>query len=515
VFQQGAPPDAVYTFKHALVQDAAYDSLLKARRTQLHGKMARVIEERWPHIEATEPELLAYHYTEARLPEKAIPLWQKAGSLALGRIAHAEAIAHLNKGLELIGSLPPSPVRDGKEVDLLALLGTAWQAFKGWQVPEVWDSVRPALDLANALRRNDALLPIFWGLWVNVFCLGRQAESLHWVEQISEAAEAYRDPDLRILEHYCAISTYLWLVGDPTKAREHTDQVLFLYNEEQHRHLVHLFYIDPKTAALCWGANAVWMLGYPDQAAKMNDAGIAHARQLAHPFDLGWALTNGRIVFDHLGEQEERLVWAAEGEQLGREHSLPMLTEVLVPLDSGTALIHKSETGEGVALLEKGLAFWQAGAGRIGTPYWRSVLAEGMAQLGNLDGAMHLIDEVIAEVETPDRAERYYCAETLRIKGGLLAQKGDPAAAESSYVASLDCARAQQAKSWELRTATSYARLMRDQGRLREAYDLLAPVYGWFTEGFATNDLKDARALLDELETSGARRPPDLVCSRD
>ncbi len=497
--QQGTPPDAVYTFKHALVQDAAYNSLLKARRQGLHGKIARVIEERWPHIKATEPELLAHHYTEAKQPAKAIPLWQKAGNLAIKRLALVEAIAHLNKGLvELVISLPPSPERDSKELDLRALLGIAWIALRGWPAQEVWDSLHPALDLANALRRNDALLPIIWGLFANVFCLGRLPETLHWVAQISDAAEAYRDPDFVIAEHWCAMCSYLWL-GDPIKAREHADQILLLYSEEQHRHLVRIMNQDAKTFALCWGAAAAWMLGYPEQAVKMNYAGTDHARRLAHPFDLGFALTNGALVFDHLGEHEERLMWAAEAERLGREHSLPILTEFLAPINSGTALIHKGETAEGISLLEKGLAVWEEGGGRIGTPYWRSVLAEGMAQLGNLDGALHLIDEVIVEIESPDREERYYFAEALRIKGWLLALKGDPEGAERAYLASLDWARQQQAKSWELRTATSYARLMREQGRAGEARVLLAPVYGWFTEGFDTPDLKDANALLDQL----------------
>jgi predicted ATPase len=480
------------------VQDAAYDSLLKARRTPLHAKIARVIEERWPNTEATEPELLAHHYTEAKQSERAIPLWEKAGSLALGHMALAEGIAHLNRGLELVAALPASAERDGRELDLRVLLGTALMALKGWPAQEVRDSLHPALGLAQSLRRNDALLPIFWGLWVNVFCLGRLPESLHWVKQISDAAEAYRDPDLVILEHQCAHESHLWL-GDPIKAREHADQILSLYGEEQHRHLVHIMYHDPKTVALCWGASAAWMLGCPEQAVKMTSAACDHARQVGHLFDLGWALTGGAYVFDHLGEHDEHLIWAAEGERLGREHSLPPLTEFLAPLTSGIALIHKGETAEGIGLLKRGLAVWQGSGGRIGIPFFRSVLAEGMAQLGSLDGALHLLDEAIAEVERPDRQERYYHAETLRLKGWLLALKGDPAAAECSYMASLDWARRQQAKSWELRTATSYARLMRDQGRIGEAHDLLAPIYAWFTEGFATKDLKDAKALLDEL----------------
>jgi predicted ATPase len=169
--------------------------------------------------------------------------------------------------------------------------------------------------------------------------------------------------------------------------------------------------------------------------------------------------------------------------------------------------MRKGQTAEGTALLERGLAVWEKGGGGVGNPYLRSVLGEGMAQLGDVAGALDLVDEAIAKIERPGWEERCHFAETLRIKGWLLSLKGDPEGAERAYIASLDWARQRQAKSWELRTATSYARLMRDQGRAREAHDLLAPVYAWFTEGFATKDLKDAKALLDELETSGAPAP--------
>jgi class 3 adenylate cyclase/predicted ATPase len=497
-FQQGTPPDAVYTFKHALVQDAAYDSLLKARRQGLHGKIARVIEERVPNTEATEPELLAHHYTEARLLPKAIPLWQKAGSLALGRMALTEAIAHLNKGVELIAALPASEERDGAELDLRCLLGMAWIAFRGWQAPEVWDSLHPALGLANSLRRNDALAPILLGLFTFVFCRGRVAESLHWVTQLMNAAETYGDSDLLILGHHTAVIAYVWL-GDPIKAREHADRVLALYSEDQHGHLVEIINNDPKTIGLLWSAVAAWMLGYSGQAVSICEAGTAHARRRGHPFDLGCALTLGAHVFDHLGEPDEWLKRIEEGDRLGREHSLPFLTEFCVPTFSGIALIRKGRVADGVALLERGLAVWEKGGGRVCIPWWKSVLAEGIAQLGNPAGALDLIEENIAQIERPGWEERYYYAETLRIKGWLLSLKGDPVGAERSYIGSLDWARTQQAKSWELRTATSYARLMRDHGRAREAHELLAPIYAWFTEGFPTKDLKDAKALLEEL----------------
>jgi predicted ATPase len=205
-------------------------------------------------------------------------------------------------------------------------------------------------------------------------------------------------------------------------------------------------------------------------------------------------------VFDYLSEPDELLKRVEEADRVGRKNSLPFVTECLVPLFSGMALIRRGQVAEGISLLERGLDVWERGGGGVRSPYFKSVLAEGKAQPGDLDAALVLIGEAIAQVERPGWEERNYYAEALRIKGWLLARKGDLQGAERAYLASLDWARTQQAKSWELRTATSYARLMHDHGRAREARGLLAPVYDWFTEGFGTKDLKDAKTLLEELE---------------
>jgi predicted ATPase len=274
--------------------------------------------------------------------------------------------------------------------------------------------------------------------------------------------------------------------------------VLELYGEEDGQ-LLDLLNQDPRTIASALAASCTWMLGYPEQAIAINNAKDVHARQRGNPFNLGWALTTGAFVLDHLREPNELLKCAEEAERVGRENSLPVITEILVPMGSGLALIRLGQLEAGVASLKTGIAAWEMSGGRVLSPYDKSVLAESMAQLGDLDGALDLIEEIIVQVERPGWEERQSYAETLRIKGWVLSLKGDAAGAEQSYRASLDWARHQQAKSWELRTAMSYARLMRHQGRVQEAYALLAPIYGWFTEGFATADLRDARVLMDEL----------------
>jgi tetratricopeptide (TPR) repeat protein len=480
-FRRGTPPDAVYMFKHALVQDAAYDSLLKSRRQELHGRIARVIEARFPNVKIIEPEVLAHHLTAAGLAEAAIPLWQAAGELALQRTALTEAISHLNRGLGLITAVPQPLGRDASELELRIGLGTAWMALKGWPAPEVWTSLHPALALAKSLERHDALLPIFYGLFCNVLTQGRVAESLSWAKELLDVATVTGDADLLMVGHTMSGSHY-WM-GELTKAMEHVDKVLDLYDAEQHRHLADVLNNDPKTLACLVGSICSWVLGYPDRALQLNEEKEAHARRLGHPFDLGYALTSGAHEFDRRCELEDLLQRAEECERLGRENGLPFLWAILAPFLYGQASIQRGEPVEGIAPLQAGMAIWDASGGKIPSPYMKALLAEGMALTGDLDNALQLIDEQIVQIERPGWEERLCYPEILRFKGWMLSLKGDFQGAERNFHASLDWARRQQAQSWELRTSTSLARLWQSQGKRQDAYELLAPVYGWFTEG--------------------------------
>jgi class 3 adenylate cyclase/tetratricopeptide (TPR) repeat protein len=497
-FRRGTPPDAIYTFKHALVQDAAYDSLLKSRRQELHAKIARVIEVRFPNVKTTEPEVLAHHLTEAGLAEAAIPLWQAAGELALKRMALTETISHLNKGLELVSTLPRSSHRDTSELRLRSLLGTAWMALKGFATPEVWANLHPALALAKSLERNDTLAPIFWGLTTNVLNQGRVAESLQWVQEMLDIAQATGDADLLIAGHGLACTCYFY-VGELTKVLEHADNVLALYDDEKHHHLADLLNRDPKTLAGIFGSISTWILGHPDRALRLENETDWHARQRGHPFDRGYALVAGAHEFDHRIGPEDLCKRADECERLGRENSLPFLGALWAPILYGQALIREGRPAEAITSLTAAIAAWDASGGKLRMPHLKAWLAEAMALTGDLDNALQLIDEIIAQVERPGWEERYFYAEILRLKGWMLSLKGDVEGAERNFLASLDWARRQQAKSWELRTSISLARLWQSQGKRQDAYALLAPVYGWFTEGFDTKDLLDAKSLLAEL----------------
>ncbi len=450
------------------MQDAAYDSLLKSRRQELHAKIARVLEEHFPTTKDTEPELLAHHLTAAGQAEAAIAYWQKAGELALKRLALNEAISHLNIGMELIGTLPQSPERDGEELDLRISLGTAWIALKGWAAPEVWTKLHAALGLAKSLRRHEALVPIYCGLWANILAQGRAAESVDWVNEMLAMAEATSDPDLLLAGHWTACNTYFYL-GDLNQSCEHGDRVLALYSDEKHRHFADLTNIDPKTGVGIYVSVATWMLGYPDRAVQLCDANDAHARRRCHPFDLGIALTFGSQVWDFRCEPEPILARVEEAERLGRAHSLPFISEVLAQRFKGLAWLRAGRLAEGIPTLRGAVEKGNVHGSGVRMPYFQAVLAEGVALSGDLEGGLSLIEESLAQIARPGWEERSHLAEVLRLKGWMLQQQGKLDVAEENYLASLEVAREQQAKSWELRTSTSLARLWQSQGKRKEA----------------------------------------------
>jgi class 3 adenylate cyclase/tetratricopeptide (TPR) repeat protein len=499
-FRRGTPPEATYTFKHALVQDTAYESVLKGRRQTLHARIAQVLEADLPKTKDTEPELLAYHLTAAGETEAAIGYWQKAGLVALKRLALSEAISHLNKGMELIALLPQSAQRDASELNLRTPLGTAWMALKGWAAPEVWSSFHPALGLAKAVGRHQALVPIYHGLYSNVLVQGCIAEALAWAIEMLAFADANNYPDLAIIGHRSAGTAYANL-GQFNLACEHCDRVFALYDEGKHRHHADIMSMDPKTSAGIFSALATWILGYPDRAMQVCNDKDAHARRRGHLFDLGYALTLGSLFWGLCREPEQLLARAEEAERLGGSHSLPFISEVLAQLTKGSAWLWAGRRTEGIPQLQGAMERWRAGGALLGVPYFRAVVAEGLALNGDHDGGLQLIEQSLAQIARPGWEERWSLAEVLRLKGWMLQQQGKLDSAQENYLASIDVARQQQAKSWELRTSISLARLWQAQGKHTEACALLAPVYQWFSEGFGTQDLKAAKALLGELRT--------------
>jgi tetratricopeptide (TPR) repeat protein len=290
-------------------------------------------------------------------------------------------------------------------------------------------------------------------------------------------------------------------LGELKGALEQRDRALALYDAQRAARWRELTGNDVRTAVGVFSSQALWMLGYPDQASQMVDQLDADSRRLGHPFDIGWASTWGAFVLDYRCEPDRLLARAHEAERIGREQSIPVFNEVLVPTCEGLAMLRKGELLEAISLLERGIEGWRATGGCLHIPFLKGALAEALSRQGDVETGLRLLDECVDQIERPGWLERVWLAEILRLKGWVLMEQGRRTEAETQLRASIECARRQQARSWELRSSTTLAQLFVECGQRDAARQLLAPVYGWFTEGFGTPDLKEARALLDTLRS--------------
>ncbi len=500
VFRRGSPPEAVYIFKHALVQDAAYDSLLKTKRQELHAQIAEAIRERFPSKAEIEPELLAHHYTEAGLFGTAIPYWQKAGQLAQQRVALQEAIGHYQRGLELTSRLAPSSERDAWELQLRALLGMAWVELHGYTHPQVAASLEPALQLDQSLDRGDYAVRILWGLWVYRLCTGQIQESLVWAERLLARAEEVDSETMRIVGHWTACNSYFFL-GELVQCVQHANALLARYDPVRDLGIADLVNHDPKTIALMYRASAEWLLGFPDRAVATTELGIAHAGERQHPFDWCWARFFGTLqVYCPRGDLDRAAALIVEMDNYATEQRLLFFKDIYIPMLRALCVAWAGRYAEGLVACERALQQWLGAGSGIVVPYIKAAVAESAVRCNRQDEAIELLDEALAQIEWPEGHERYALAEVLRVKALSVLAQGRPSAAEAIFQQALETARQQGAKSWELRAATSYALLLRDKGRVEDAISLVQPIYHWFTEGHDTRDLRAARALLEELE---------------
>jgi class 3 adenylate cyclase/tetratricopeptide (TPR) repeat protein len=508
----GEIPNALYTFSHALVQDAAYDSLLKSRRKKLHGEIAQLLEERWPETRDAGPELLAFHYTAADRHPVAAPLWLRAGEIAIQRFALYEAITHLRSGMSALSKLRPSKARDRMEISLRTALGPALVAQRGWGHAEVSEILEPAWRLARSLQHGAAYLPILNALSVHYMSTNQLAESLRWADRLLKAGAELGDDRLEIFGHRAASACHYWL-GEFAAARLSGDQVHKLYDPERHWGLAALTNTDPFTGEGIYRSQFLWMMGYLDQAVAANIATEANARRRDHPFDLAFALTLGAQLFDYLGDSDAMLRRAEEAERIGKESGIALLGEIMTEISRGVAWLRAGRLAEAARQLDHGIERLMATGHRIWIWYLRALQAEALALAGDLAGAWTLIEESVARIEAGE--ERSHHAEVLRLRGWILIVRGEPDQAAATLRKAIAVARKQQAKSWELRAATTLARLLASRGDSAEALAVLAPVHDWFTEGRDTRDLKEAARLLADLrgahplDTSGWFKQPN------
>jgi class 3 adenylate cyclase/predicted ATPase len=495
VFRRGTAPDAEYTFKHALVQDAAYGTLLRGRRQQLHARIAESLECQFPEIVATEPALLARHCVEAGLNEKAIGYWLKAGQQAVARSAMTEAVAQLQKGLDLLAVLPENTQRGHQELDLQISLGRALMATKGYSSPAVSKTLVRARAIAEQLDRPDYLLPLFYTQWAFHLTRGEENLALPLAVQVEEIGEARSDKVMQLMGHHWH-GTTRFLIGHFVAAHALFEQCHGFRDPAHRRASAAMTAEDPYCAVLVLDGVTLAFLGYLDKARALVQEALSEARELGHAHNVvfvltwaGWAAWAGGLPHEAQRHAEEAIV-------LSKEHDFPFLLGYAL-LHRGWALTALGRPQEGFAVLTEGRSVLSDAGAMAGRPWALTLLAAANAKLGRPVDSLNCLAEAAEIMDKTD--DRYGEAELHRVRGELFAAMGDRMAAEQNYHRALLVARRQSAKPFELRASTSLDRLWRDQGKRTEARGLLAPIYGWFTEGFDTPDLKEAKGLLDDL----------------
>ena len=499
VYSRGAARHATYVFKHALVQDVAYDSLLKSDRRLLHARIAQVLQRNFAERIANEPELLAYHFTQAGDLVAALPWWCEAGKLAMRSAALREAVNHFKRGLVLIEQIPRTPGRDVLELSIRQPFHASQVGLRGWPAPEITENGREILALAERCGDRQALGVGLWALWVNTITQGRVADSLEWAQRMLTEGDQSGDSDLLILGNAGAMISYFYL-GELIEARARGERVLALYDPRNAARWMQLTTNDFKTLVGIWACQWTWMLGYPDEAARISDEKDDYARQLGHPFNLGFALSLGAYGFDYRCEPERLLERVAEADRLEQEQSVPFVNQVMVRQAEGLARLRNGQYPEAISLLRNSLESWNKYGGHSRVPYLKSALAEAVARIGDLDQALTILGECLEQIERPGWQERSHLAEVLRLKGWIMMQQGKSEEAEAALRASINWARQQKARSWELRSSTTLAELLVGRGQRDAARAVLGPIFDSFTEGFDTHDLKAARRVLEALE---------------
>jgi predicted ATPase/class 3 adenylate cyclase len=497
VFRRGTPPDATYTFKHALVQDAAYSTLLRGDRQQLHARIAEALEERFPEWIAREPELLAHHFAEARQAERAIGYWLKAGERAAGRSANLEAVRQLTRGLETLQTLPESPERDRRELAFQIAIGTPLIAVQGYSAPETGAAYSRARVLCERLGEAEPLVATLSGEFVFYFVRGNYPMMRRLTDEVRQVSERFPNPVVRLAGHRLAGITAMHF-GAFFEARSEFEAILRLYDASRHRsepvHYVH----DPKVSALTYLALVLWMVGLPEQARRSSVAAFQCAAELDQA-NLTAHVRNfaGAGLAELLGDVAAVRAHAEAIIELDERHSLGYW-RVNGLILRGWALAQEGAAEAGIELMCRNAADRAArGVGWYQARYL-CMLAAVYAQTGRAEAGLRVIAEAKDLVTRND--EHMWESELDRIEGELRRVQGASASdVEACFARAVARSHQQCATSLELRAAMSMARLWRSQGKPQQARELLAPVYGWFTEGFDTLDLKEAKVLLEEL----------------
>ena len=495
VFRRGSRGQARFVFKHALVQDAAYESLLKARRRKLHARIAKILEDDFLDKKEIELELLAHHYTEADLADSALRYWLKAGQQSTKQCAHIEAIAHLQRGLSIIDALPDGEEKYRHEIEFRMILGVPLANKDGTASQMVVENYLRAQMLCEQLGENDHLYPILWGLWFHHFINSELRKACDLADQLLEVGQNQNDTELKLEAHHCQWAVR-YMSGDLRTALEHCDQGIRLYRPDAHHALTFTYGgHDPGVCARHVSGFVFWLLGYPEQSQQRFESAFSLAKELDHSttsatvLRIFLLLCSVRRDEDLLEQTAKKLLRLSEKEKM---HDDINLARGLI----GWVEFQRGDRREGLKMMRESVEQWI----EIGNPWTAvpiSLVSESLAQMGQAQEGLQLLENSIS---LGQRNDVHLCeAELYRVKGKLLLGGSTQAAAEDAFERAIEIAAAQNAKSLELRAAVSLAQLWQAGGKTEQARELLSPIYDWFTEGLDTADLRQAKALLKEL----------------
>jgi class 3 adenylate cyclase/predicted ATPase len=500
----GVPPQASYVFQHALLQDAAYGTLLREPRRALHARIAETLESQFPEVTESQPELLAHHCTEAGLIERAAGLWGRAGQRSLARSALVEAVTQLTRALEQIATLPGTSVLRREQIKLQVALITPLIHVKGYAAAETKaaaEQARSSIEQAEGLGEPPEepllLFSVLYGVWIANFVAFNGDVACDLATQFLTLANK-QGATVPLMVGHRLMGSSLLFTGDIAAGRQHLDQAIALYDPDLHGPLATRFGQDVRVSILSSRAWVLWLLGHPDAALRDNDGALKTAREIGQAATLMYALRHAAETSALCGNHAAAAAQAQERAVLAEEKgSLSWKADGM--MSQGNVLALTGRASDAIEMWISGIAARRTTGATIYLTLYLPRLARAHAELRQFEEAWRCIGEAMTAVETTK--EKWNEAEVHRVAGEIALESPEPDAlkAEAYFERARAVARAQQAKSWELRAAMSLARLWRDQGKRDEAHDLLAPIYGWFTEGFDTRDLKEAKALLNEL----------------
>jgi predicted ATPase len=497
LYETSLMPEPHYTFKHVLTQEVTYQSLLRQTCQQYHARIAQVLEAQFPAVAIAQPDVLARHYTQAGCTERAVHYWQRAGEQASDRLAYLEAVSHVTTGIELLKTLPETPERIQQALTLHIALGAALQMPKGGASPEVEHAYTQAYTLCQQVGETPQLVPILLGLWRFYHSQAQFRTARELGETLLHLVHRADDPALAVVAHY-ALGTTRFCLGALPAARQHLEEGITRYTPAQRHNLAFRIGHDPGVACRVLAAVTLWFLGYPEQALAHVHNALALAHALSYPPSLAFARCWAACVYQLRRDVPAMHEQAEAAVALSTEQEFLLLVAMGTSL-CGWALAMQGQAEAGVAQVRQGITAWRAAGGAVLVPYFCTVLAEVCNHLGHTADALQALAEASDLMEQQE--ERWWEAEIHRLRGVLLLRQTgtSQAEAETWLQRALDVARRQQARSLELRAAMSLARLWQCQGKHGEAQDLLAPIYAWFTEGFDTADLQEAKGLLEDL----------------